>query len=86
MSGNSNIVLDTFAAMDDDEKEACIHCGKVWYRIHHRDGVCHECQALGRPGRNALRASKQLGHEIAFISLTLAIGGAIAIMIMCLVF
>ncbi len=41
-----------------EEKEACIHCGNVWYSIHHRDGVCHKCQQLGKPGRTELAARK----------------------------
>jgi len=38
-------------AIEDERKEACIHCGDVWYSIHYRDGVCHSCQELGKPGR-----------------------------------
>ena len=40
---------------DDERKERCIHCGKVWYAQHHRDGVCHSCQQKNLPGRTALR-------------------------------
>lgn len=47
-----------FAAMDDERKEACIHCKKVWYSIHYQNGVCHSCQQQDRPGRAVL-----LGQE-----------------------
>lgn len=43
----------------DEEKEACIHCGKVWYAIHHKDGVCHECQKRGLPGKTVLARRAQ---------------------------
>lgn len=45
--------MDIFGTMTEigrEEKEACVHCGKVWYKEHHRDGVCHQCQKLGKIG------------------------------------
>ncbi|MDB4978934.1 MAG: hypothetical protein JWM56_1120 [Candidatus Peribacteria bacterium] len=51
-----DMILETFAAMSDEEKERCIHCGTEWYKIHHRDGVCHRCQQESKPGRKQLAA------------------------------
>jgi hypothetical protein len=40
--------------MSDERKEACIHCGNVWYSIHYKDGVCNECQNKKLPGRSVV--------------------------------
>lgn len=45
----------TLSAMEDERQEACIGCGRVWYVIHHRDGLCHQCQAASKPGRSVLQ-------------------------------
>ena len=39
---------------DDEKKETCIHCGKTWYAIHYKDGVCHSCREKKLPGRTAI--------------------------------
>ena len=58
-----------FAAMDDERQEACIHCQKVWYAIHHKDGVCHRCQKKGLPGRMLMMHRAQV--RLAFTRLAL---------------
>lgn len=62
----------------DEEKETCIHCGKTWYAIHHKDGVCHECQAKKLPGRTQMARTERL---IAIIVRTVVI--AIIIVFLC---
>ena len=59
MSGLGETVWSNMVAMGEEEKEACIHCGTEWYRIHYRDGVCHQCQQLSRPGRTELAARRR---------------------------
>jgi hypothetical protein len=46
----------SIGAMYDEGKEACIHCKAIWYSIHYKDGVCHSCQQLKKPGRSVLAA------------------------------
>ena len=58
MSELADMIRRNMVAMGEEEKEACIHCGTEWYRIHYRDGVCHQCQQLGRPGRTELAARR----------------------------
>lgn len=41
-----DVIFRQFTAMGDEEQEACAQCGKVWYRIHHRNGLCHQCQKV----------------------------------------
>lgn len=48
---HSGDLLSELAEMERDEQEECIHCGKRWYKICHKDGVCYKCQADGKPGR-----------------------------------
>ncbi|KKR07441.1 MAG: hypothetical protein UT32_C0011G0009 [Parcubacteria group bacterium GW2011_GWC2_39_14] len=61
-------VLETFTAMGDEEQEQCIHCGRVWYKIHHKDGVCHVCEGEGRPGRTELaRRKRNRGYLSLFL-------------------
>jgi len=60
MSKLGSLIWETMIAIGDEEKEACIHCGTVWYRIHHRDGVCHRCQAQGLPSRTQLAKNNRL--------------------------
>ena len=80
MSDLSDMIQRNMVAQGEEEKEACIHCEKVWYRIHHRDGVCHQCQQLGRPGRAELAERKRS------FRLTLAIGAfVIGLLILCVV-
>lgn len=38
----------------DEDKEPCVQCGTVWYTIHHKDGLCRECQSKGLPGRSVI--------------------------------
>lgn len=59
MNRLSDMILAHVVAMGQEKKEACIHCGNVWYSIHYRDGVCHQCQQLGKPGRAELAARKR---------------------------
>ena len=77
MSDNiMDIGLNTLAAMENERKEPCIHCEKVWYVIHHEDGVCHECQRKGVPGRAAQAARKRAirrSWAIGFVLLGLSI-------------
>ena len=51
--------LKLFAEMERDRQEACIHCKKVWYSIHYRDGVCHSCHKKNMPGRTAIRRAEE---------------------------
>lgn len=64
--------------IDDERKEACIHCGEVWYAIHHKDGVCHECQRKKLPGRGEMaRREAEKRNAIIIFSATvilLAVG------------
>ncbi len=73
-------IFQTFCAMGDEEKAVCIHCGKVWYAIHHRDGVCHACQQKGLPGR---AAQQEIARRRAF-RLILAIAAVAATMLLLL--
>jgi len=58
-------IVENFTAMGDEEQVNCIHCGKRWYRIHYRDGVCHSCQQLRKPGRTAMAATRRQRFFIA---------------------
>ena len=52
-----NALTEIFKIQDEiakEKKEACIHCGKIWYVIHHEDGVCYKCQRLHKPGKSTL--------------------------------
>ena len=53
------MIFDTFVAIGEEEQEACIHCGKKWYKMHYHDGVCHSCQLLGKPGRSEIKNRKR---------------------------
>lgn len=59
MSNIGNLIWNNMVEIANEEIEACIHCGTQWYRIHHRDGVCHRCQAKGLPSRTQLAARKR---------------------------
>lgn len=59
MAKLSRVIQENMTAIGAEEKEACIHCKKIWYRIHHSDGVCHKCQLLERPGRTELAVRKR---------------------------
>lgn len=48
------LINDIERCQAEEEQEACIHCGKVWYKIHHKDGVCHACSSAGKPGRTTI--------------------------------
>ena len=63
----------TFAAMESEQQEPCIHCHKVWYSIHYRDGVCHSCQKRHLPGRVELarRATTRYTTLIASVAIVL---------------
>ncbi len=45
---------DNMFGPEDERKEDCIHCGKNYYVIHHKDGVCNACQKKGLPGRSEI--------------------------------
>ncbi len=47
--------LKKMAARDDEKTEVCIHCGKTWYSMHYKDGVCHSCQEKWLKGRNEIK-------------------------------
>jgi len=64
-------IFAIMSAISDEEKEICIHCGKEWYKIHHKDGVCNCCQKLGRPGREKMAIAKS--NFITFVFLAVAI-------------
>lgn len=38
----------SLGGLADEEKARCIWCGEWYYKIHHRDGVCHPCLEEGR--------------------------------------
>jgi hypothetical protein len=59
MSEIGEMIWQNMVAMEDEKMEACIHCGNVWYRIRHRDGVCYQCQKLGKLGRSRLAERKR---------------------------
>lgn len=68
---HSDNLLSELAEVARDEQEPCVHCGVVWYKTHHKDGLCHKCQADGRPGRAELNW-KQLHRKclVYLLSLT----------------
>ncbi len=68
-------ILGAMAEVGREEKEACCHCGKVWYKEHHRDGVCRQCQSLGRVGPQELARRKRsmLTYLIAVIVIFLVL-------------
>lgn len=52
---NPREFADSMFGPEDERKETCIHCGKEWYSIHYKDGVCHSCQQVNLPGREKLK-------------------------------
>jgi hypothetical protein len=64
MDNLTEMFLKNMEAISDEEKEPCIHCGDVWYRIHHKDGVCHKCQQLGKQGRAELVKREQNFYRV----------------------
>ena len=76
MSGQfGEMIWQNMTAIGEEKKETCIHCGREWYSIHYRDEVCHQCQQLGKPGREIL-ATRQLLRQKAMI----AVAGLIVIL------
>lgn len=59
MSAFGEMVYQAMIAIGEEEKATCIHCGEVWYLIHFRDGVCHQCQKIGRPGKSVMAARRR---------------------------
>jgi len=57
----------SLAQVENERKEPCIHCGEIWYAIHHKDGVCHSCQKLGLPGRSAIVRRRRTIQHILWI-------------------
>lgn len=55
---------------DDEKKETCIHCGKTWYAIHHKDGVCPSCQEKKLPGRTAIAKKERRTNALIELALT----------------
>lgn len=66
---------DSMFGPSDEEKETCIHCGEKWYVIHHKDGVCHECQKKNLPGRSQIAKTER--RSILAIKLVAIIIGLI---------
>ena len=64
MSKLGNAILENMTEIDNERTEACIHCKKVWYSIHYRDGVCSKCRELGKPGRLEIAAKKKARNVI----------------------
>ena len=64
--------LVNFGALADEEQEACIHCGDIWYVIHHKDGVCHKCIAAHLPGRREIARSKAHREVVKQVLIALA--------------
>lgn len=58
------LIFDVERCRGEEEQEACIHCGKVWYKIHHKDGVCHVCSSAGKPGRTTLERRAAIKHAL----------------------
>jgi len=56
-----------------DRKETCIHCGKEWYSIHYKDGVCPSCQALGKPGISKIEAKGRFIETVFYAIISLII-------------
>ena len=73
--------LETLDQMADEKQEACIHCGTVWYTIHHKDGVCHRCQRQGKPGRTVIGRRTVAGLRAVIIS-SLLLAALLAYMFM----
>jgi len=67
------------------EEEDCVHCGTKWYVIHHKDGLCHECQAIGAPGRSILRRREKWRNFFRDTFLLIIITGSIAFMIISII-
>lgn len=55
---------------DDERKETCIHCGKIWYAIHYKDGVCHSCQEKKLPGRTAIARKERRANVLIELAIT----------------
>ncbi len=64
---HSGDLFTELAEMVRDEQEECIHCGKRWYKIQHKDGVCHNCQADGKPGRTQLNRQQLCAKLFAYL-------------------
>ena len=58
---------DKFFGPEDERKITCIHCKKIWYEMHYKDGVCHSCQQKGLPGRTQLENKLKRTGMINFV-------------------
>lgn len=54
----------------DEGKEACIHCGSIWYSIRYKDGVCHSCQLKKLPGRKEIARKERRTKVLIELALT----------------
>ena len=63
--------FNTMDARSDEAQEDCIHCGKRWYVMHHLDGVCHNCQKKGLPGRREIARHKKVVRWVILIGTAL---------------
>ena len=71
---------DNLFGPDDERKEICIHCGKRWYSLHYKDGVCHECRQKGLPGRTEI-AKKQNVFNYVFGSIGIFIFAVLTVLL-----
>lgn len=54
----------------DEGKETCIHCGRIWYEIHYKDGVCPGCQEKQLPGRTAIARKARRANVLIELAIT----------------
>lgn len=54
----------------DEGKETCIHCGKIWYEKHYKDGVCPSCQEKQLPGRTAIARKERRTNTLIKLAIT----------------
>lgn len=52
-------LVDSMLGPDDERKISCIHCGKEWYEVHYKDGVCPACQDKKLPGRTEIEKKEK---------------------------
>jgi len=71
-----DLFMEHLQALDDERQEPCFHCGKVWYAIHHKDGLCHNCRQAGFLGRSVVAS---LARWLSIFSILLALIASICV-------
>lgn len=65
------LVLQNMTEIDRDRMAPCARCGTVWYVIHHRDGLCHNCQKAIKKARRSLFRDRLLPFAGLAIAISL---------------